>query len=380
MAHRGAVVPIVLFAAGVAVALASGPTVQIIAPAEGSYLVGEVVLRAAVEPPGTPVEKVRFFGDGRLVCSVERPPFECSWDAGTAIREHDVRIVADLPDGRRAVAKVTTRGTRFADAVDVDRIQLTAVVTDGRRYVRGLKRSDFRVFEDGARVAIEHFGSEDAPLELAVAVDISESMTGAMAQTKEFVRRFLSQLREADKVSLFAFNENQFLIARPAVDLQARVAAVDALAPWGATALHDVIIRSFQTLGRQQGRRALVMFTDGEDTASRVSAQAVERRTESSDAVLYMIGQGQAVESAALRSLCERLAASSGGRAFFPRRIEDLGEVFDAIAEELSNQYLLTFAPAAGRDGAYHEIRVEVEGGHQVRVRSGYRLDPRGKR
>lgn len=375
MRYRAALVPIAIVAAWVAVR-ASEPTVQILAPEEGSYVAGEVVMRAEIEPRGTEVESVRFFGDGRLVCAVERPPFECAWDAGASIREHDIRVVAVLAGGRRAVARVTTKGTRFADEVHVDRVQVTASVTDGRRYVRGLKRSDFQLYEDGARVPIEHFGSQEAALELAVAVDISESMTGAIGQTKEFVKRFLSQLRETDKVSVLAFNENQFLIARPSVGLDARLAAVDALAPWGATALHDVIVRSFQSLGRQQGRRSLVMFTDGEDTASRVSAAAVERRTESSDAVLYMIGQGQAVESASLRSLCERLARSSGGRAFFPRRVEDLGEVFDAIAEELSNQYLLTFAPTARRDGEYHEIRLEVSGGHEVRARSGYRLEP----
>lgn len=375
MRHRAALVLVVVMAAWGAVG-GSEPTVQIVSPEEGSYVAGEVVMRAEVEPRGTAVETVRFFGDGRLVCVVERPPFECAWDTGPSIREHDIRVVAVLAGGKRAVARVTTKGTRFADEVHVDRVQVTASVTDGRRYVRGLRRSDFRVYEDGRRVPVEHFGSEDMPLEIAVAVDISESMTGAIGQTKEFVKRFLSRLRETDKVTVLAFNENQFLIARPSVGLDARLAAVDALAPWGATALHDVIIRSFRALGRQQGRRALVMFTDGEDTASRVSATAVERRTESSDAVLYMIGQGQAVESATLRSLCERLARSSGGRAFFPRRVEDLGEVFDAIAEELANQYLLTFAPSARRDGEYHEIRLEVSGGHEVRARSGYRLEP----
>lgn len=376
MRHHPLGVAALVVVAAWAAARASEPTVQIVEPAEGSYVAGEVVVRAEIEPRGTPVESVRFFGDGRLVCTVDRPPFECAWDTGASIREHDIRVVAVLAGGKRAVARVTTKGTRFADEVHVDRVQVTASVTDGRRYVRGLARSDFRVYEDGVRVPVEHFGAQDAALELAVGVDISESMTAAIGQTKEFVKRFLSQLRETDKVSVLAFNENQFLIARPSVDLAARVAAVDALAPWGATALHDVIIRSFQALGRQQGRRALVMFTDGEDTASRVSAGAVERRTESSDAVLYMIGQGQAVESAALRSLCKRLARSSGGQAFFPRRVEDVGEVFDAIADELSNQYLLTFAPSARRDGAFHEIRLEVSGGHQVRARSGYRLEP----
>ncbi|HSK10962.1 MAG TPA: VWA domain-containing protein [Vicinamibacterales bacterium] len=376
--RRGVGVLAVLLLATWPAAQTPEPTVRILEPVEDSYVSGEVAVRAAVEPRGTPVERVRFFADGRLICALDRPPFECPWNAGAIIREHDIRVVADLPGGRRAAATVATKGVGYAEAVDVDRIQVTAVVLDGNRFVQGLPRSAFRLFEDGVRVPIEHFGFEEVPLELAVGVDISESMIDAIDQTKEFVKRFLSRLRSTDRVSVLAFNENQFLIARPSVGLPARLAAVDALATWGATALHDVIIRSFETLGRQPGRRALVMFTDGEDTASRVSAPAVERRAEAGDAVLYMIGQGRAVESAALKSLCERLAARSGGRAFFPRRIEELGEVFDRIAEELSNQYLMTFAPSAGRDGGYHEIRLEVEGGYQVRARSGYRLETRG--
>ncbi|RPJ56155.1 MAG: VWA domain-containing protein [Acidobacteria bacterium] len=380
MTSRGAAVAASLLAAAWVSAQVPERRVLILTPEEGSYAMEDVTIRAAVEPPGTAVERMQFFCDGRLVCTVERPPYRCLWNVGAEVREHDIRVVATFPGGGRSTANVATKGLGFADVVDVDRIKVTAVVLDGNRYVTGLPRSAFRLYEDDVPVPIEAFGSEDVGLELAVAVDISESMTDSIGQMKEFVRQFLARLRETDRVRVMAFNENQFLIAPPSMDLAARLAAVDTLAAWGATALHDVIIKSFDSLGRQAGRHGLVVFTDGEDTASVVSAQAVERRTEGSDAVLYMIGQGRAVDAGALKALCERLARKSGGRAFFPRRIEELGEVFERIAEELSNQYLLTFAPSRGRDGIYLRVRLEVQGGSEVRARGGYRLAPRGAR
>jgi len=380
VASRGALFFAGLLAAAWVAAQAPEPRVRILMPREGDYVSDEVLMEAVVEPRSAIVERMQFYLDGRLVCTVAVAPFRCAANTGGQITEHHVRVVATLRGGGRPTSVVTTKGLDFAEAVDVDRIKVTAVVLDGNRFVSGLPRSAFRVYEDGEPVPVEHFGSEDVGLELAVAVDISESMTDAIEEMKAFVKEFLSDLRPADRVRVLAFNENQFLIAQPTVDLAARLAAVDTLAPWGATALHDVIIKSFQTLARQAGRHGLVVFTDGDDTASRVSAAAVERQTEGSDAVLYMIGQGRAIDSADLKSFCERLAHKSGGRAFFPRRIQELGGVFDRIAEELSNQYLLTFAPAHGRDGKYHQLRVEVAGGYQVRARAGYRLDPRGAR
>jgi Ca-activated chloride channel family protein len=371
-----------LLAFPVARAQSFQPWVRVISPQDESYQSGEILIEAAVEPPDTEVQRVQFFGDGRLVCAVEAPPFRCAWNVGGEMHEHHIRIVAILPGGRRAApGLVNTKGIPgYVESVNVEMIKVTAVVLDGTRFVRDLPRTAFRVYEDGVRQPIAFFGSLNVDLELVVGVDISESMTDAIGEMKEAVKRFLSALRPADRVTLMAFNENPFLLARPSMDLAARLAAVDKLAPWGATALHDVIIRSFETLGRQEARLGVVMFTDGDDTASRVSAEAVERRAESSDAVLYMIGQGRAVSSPKLKALCERLAQKSGGRAFFPRRIEELSGVFDQIGEELSNQYYFTYAPpSAKRDDAYHRIRVEVDGHYDVRARSGYRWEQKGQ-
>lgn len=355
---------------------APGPALRILAPDAGAFVSGAVEVRAAVTPEGQPVERMTFFADGRQVCTVDSPPFQCEWNAGAQLREHVFRVVALLPGGQRLATSIRTRGTEYAEAVDVDMVHVTVTVLEGARFVRGLSREAFRVYEDNVLQPISHFAAENIPLELAVGIDVSGSMTDSIDAVKENVKRFLSKLRPADRVTLVAFNENFFVLSRPSADLAARLKAVDRLAPWGMTALHETIIHSFDLLGRQAGRRGLVLFTDGEDTSSRVTRDAVQRRAESSDAVLFMIGQGRAIESPTLKSLCEWLARHSGGRAFFPREASDLGQTFDQIVEELSSQYLVTYAPPSPkRDGVWHQIRVEVGDGHYtVRARQGYRM------
>jgi Ca-activated chloride channel family protein len=356
-----------------------GPSLRIVSPEDGTYVSGAVVVRAAISPASQPVERMTFFADGRIVCTVERPPFECEWHAGAGVREHLFRVVAYLPGGGRVAQSVRTKSVEYAEAVDVEVLQVTVTVLDGGRFVRGLARDAFRVYEDDVRQPITYFAAQNIPLELVVGVDISESMTAAIAGVRENVKRFLSALRPTDRITVTAFNENFFVAARPSADLAARLKAVDRLAPWGMTSLHEVIVRSFDLLGTQPGRRGLLLFTDGEDTSSRIPRDAVERRAETSDAVLYLIGQGRAVESPALRSLCESLARKSGGRAMFPRQVEDVRETFDQILDELSNQYLLAYSlSSTARDGAWHRIRVEVgDGRYAVRARQGYRLEPR---
>jgi len=255
-------------------------------------------------------------------------------------------------------------------------------VLDNGRLVRGLPREAFKVLDDGRAQPISHFASENVPLELIVGIDVSGSMTDSMAAVKDHVKRFLSALRPTDQVTLVAFNENSFVLARPSADLATRLRAVDRVAPWGMTALHETIIRSFGLLGTNPGRRGLVIFTDGEDTTGRVTREAVERRAESSDAVFFMIGQGRAIGMPGLKALCESLAQRSGGRAFFPADMEGLRATFDEIIEELSSQYLVTYDPPANaRDGAWHQIRVEVGDGHYtVRARQGYRIAAQGGR
>lgn len=378
--HYAVAIAIVV-AAIAAGAQPAAPVLRIASPTADAFLMGPVRLVARFDPPSTEraVERVVFFAGAEQVCSIRRPPFDCDWDAGERVVERQIRATALMKDGTRLVATVRTKGLQHTEVTDVDVVQITATVQDrDGRFVRGLTASDFRVYEDDREKTITHFASENIPLELVAALDISSSMTLALPGVKDAAKRFLAGLRPEDQVTLLGFNENLFTLARRTTDQDTRERAVDRMAPWGGTALYDVILKAVDVLGRQAGRRSIVLFTDGDDQSSHASLEAALARAEGSDATIYAIGQGRAVTSPALQKLLRRLATVSGGRSFFTDNQQELDNSFAEILEDLRNQYLLAFEPASSvRDGSWHQIRVGVSGGRRVTARQGYRLTRR---
>ena len=353
--------------------------VTIVSPEDDAYVSGPTTLRAEVVPLDA-AAAVAFFVDGRQVCRLTRPPYDCEWDAGAAIVEHQVRVVASAAAGGRAVATVATKGVAFAEMVDVELVQVTATVTDGRnKYVTRLPQSAFRVFEDGKPQMISHFASEGVPVDLVLAIDVSESMRDAVPKLKTTVREFLTAIPARDRVTVLGFNDKIFTLARKATDPAERVRAVDRMAPWGATALYDVVIAGTDLLGRESGRKAMVIFTDGEDEGSHASIVDAERRLQASDITLYMIGQGRGTKIERLKKVMTRLAEATGGRALVTEKIDDLRSAFAELLDELSNQYVLGYAPTNSRhDGTLRQLKVEVDGHHHVRAREAYRApEPR---
>ena len=353
---------------------ADGPQLKILSPGDDAYVSGSTLLRARVEPPDA-VVSLTFFVDGRQACALTRVPFECEWDAGATIAEHQVRAVAAMKGGARVVQTVRTKAVGYAERVDVDVVQVTVSVSDSRgRFVKGIPQDAFHVQEDGRPQAITHFASEDVPLELVAAIDISGSMAPAMPKVKTAVKEFLAEVPAQDRVTLLGFNDSIFTLTRKATDTTERMKAVDRLAPWGSTALYDVLLRGIDILGRQTGRKALVVFTDGEDQGSHATINDVERRMQSSDVTLYMIGQGRGVTMEPLKRIMERLSLPTGGRALFTDSVDELHVAFADLLDELSNQYLLGYQSTnSKRDDAWRKIKVEVDGHHEVRARQGYR-------
>jgi Ca-activated chloride channel family protein len=350
------------------------PTVQILSPGDNAYVSGPTLLRVRVEPPNL-ASSVVFYVDGVQVCVLTKLPYECDWDAGTSVQEHQVRVAVNpIRGGERIVKTVRTKGVGFAEKVDVDVVQVTVTVTDGHgHFVRGLPKSVFHVAEDGRAQTISYFASEDVPLELIVAVDMSGSMTPAMPKLRKAVKEFLGAVPGQDPVTLLGFNDTLFTLARRSTDQAERVKAVERLAPWGSTALYDAVLRGVDMLGRQAGRKALVVFTDGEDQGSHASINDVERRLQSSDVTLYMVGQGRGVSTDAFKKIMLRLVAPTGGRALFTDSIDELHDAFNELLDELSNQYLVGYPPSnSRRDDTWRRIKVDVDGYHQVRARQGY--------
>ena len=367
-----------------------GPTLlRIVSPEDGAPVSGTVTVRVELHPSiADVVRRVDFRVNGQPLCTLQAPPFECEWEVGRRGGPHVIRAAALLADGRRVVVSQRTAksppplpSARLTLGAEVRVVQVPATVVDERgEFVAGLPAEAFRLYEDGTPQPVTHLLGQDVPRQVLVAVDISGSMGAAMPDLKRAVSSFLTALRSDDHVTLLAFNDAVFTVARWDTDAAARLRAAERLAPWGGTALFDALVRSFDLLRRRHGRKVLVAFTDGDDQSSRAALGDVQKRAETSDAAVYMIGQGRATTDRKLKDVLVRLAAMSGGRAFSTSRPAELDGVFRAILEELDNQYLLGYQPAnAAEDGSWRTIEVEVGGGHRVRARQGYRALPREK-
>lgn len=359
-------------------------TIRIVSPTKDTVVSGDTRLEIAIEPADAArtVQSVTFTVDGRLACTIERPPFVCTWNAGDVVRSRHVRVVASLAGGGRLAGNVHTKDLGFVDRVSTEAVLVPVIVTRDGEFVRGLKQQDFDVTEDGVKQTVASLASEDAPLDLVLAIDVSGSMEHALDEVKVAVKQLLGKLRPGDAATLVGFNDTMFLAAEREKDQAARQRAVDLLSAWGGTALYDATVRTLDLVSREWGRKGLVIFSDGDDRNSLTTREAATARVQASDAMLYTIGFGGGATVPGLRAKLEAYAKATGGRAFFPHRTQDLDAVFDQIVSELANQYVISYSSTnLKRDDNWRNIKVRVRrpGKYDVRAREGY-LAPRSPR
>jgi len=356
---------------------AQTPTLRIASPTRDMVVSGPTRLEVAVDPAEAvaSVLSVTFTVDGRLACSVDRPPFGCSWDSGDVVRGHHIRAVATLKDGGRLTASVYSKDLGFTERVRTDAVLVPVLVTRRGQFVRGLKASDFEILEDGVKQSIASVASEDAPLDLVLAIDVSGSMESSLDGVKAAVKQFLSKLREGDAATLVGFNETMFLATEREKDQKARERAVDLLTAFGGTALYDATVRAIELVSREWGRKGIVIFSDGDDRNSLTPRDTATARVQASDAMLYTVGFGGGATVPELHTRLENYAKATGGRAFFPRRPQELDVAFDQIVAEMANQYVLSYASTnMAQDSGWRNIKVRVRGGdYEIRARQGYR-------
>ena len=354
---------------------AASPSVRLLAPVEGAFVTGPTLLRADIAPSDAASSAV-FFVDGRETCRRSGPPFECEWDAGATLASHQIRLVVNLHAGGRIVQTIRTATLSFAETVDVDVVQVTVTVTDDRgRYVKGLPQSAFQVFEDGVAQPVSQFYADDTPLELVVALDLSSSMTQSLPSMKRAVSAFLGAVPPRHRLTLLGFNDEVFTLLPATADSSERGQVVDRLSAWGMTSLYEAIVQGAASVGSRPGRKAAIVFTDGQDQGSRVTIEDVEGTLHSGDLILYMIGQGQGVASRPLKQVMDRLSVPTGGRTVSTTSIDALEDAFSDLFDEMEHQYVLGYqAPIGPADDRWRELTVKVNGGdYRVRARQGYR-------
>jgi Ca-activated chloride channel family protein len=259
---------------------------------------------------------------------------------------------------------------------------VTATVRDADgRLVTGLPREAFEVYEDGDRQPITQFTNERVPVGLGLLLDISDSMFGQrIVDARAAVERFLFDLLQpTDAFFVMAFNHEPHVLTPWTADASTVRSALGAIKPWGGTAIYDAIVRAAPMLEeRARERAALVVISDGADTASDNTLRDVRTVMLRTDAFVYAV----AIDSPGRRPINTRvnpealreITNQSGGTTEVVHDTTELQEATTRIAEELNSQYVLGYSAPHAADGKYHSIRVKVtrDPAYKVRARNGY--------
>jgi Ca-activated chloride channel homolog len=272
---------------------------------------------------------------------------------------------------------------RFQSGIDV--ISITATVTDkDGRLITGLGREAFEVYEDGILQKITQFTNERVPVGLGVLLDVSDSMFGKrMLDARAAVDRFLFELLDAtDEFFVLGFNHQPRVLTGWTHAPEEVRRALDTIKPFGGTAVYDAVIESLPVIGRRTRQRAaLLVISDGADTASTASLREVRSAMHRSDAFVYAIAidspERQAINTRVNPQALREITGESGGRTEVVQNAAQLNEATARIAEELNSQYVLGYTSSRGSDGQFHSIRVRAPGTeYRVRARTGYVASP----
>jgi Ca-activated chloride channel homolog len=256
------------------------------------------------------------------------------------------------------------------------------VIDASGRLVPELQQSDFTLIDNGKPAEVSLFSNEAQPFTAVVMLDTSASMTANLKLLNRAAEQFLLRLLPVDKAQVGAFNDKIQLSGTFTNNRDELISELNELYFGNPTRLNDAIAASLDALQGIDGRRVILVFTDGEDTSSRIGFKSVLERARDEEVMVYSIGLEseyfngmRVVKSRPSRDL-RRISDETGGGYFELTRTADLSPTFTRVAQELRSQYLIGFAPAS-LDGKVHKLEVKVNRpGMTVRARRSYLAAP----
>jgi Ca-activated chloride channel homolog len=287
------------------------------------------------------------------------------------------RKLALLSAALFAVPVALTGQPTFRAGTQVVPLYVTVQDSD-KRLVPDLALEDFEVLDNGKPVTITQFSNEPEPFSVVVMLDTSASMTASLELLKEAAEQFLIRMLPEDRGMVGAFNDKiQFPVGDFTSDRDDLIGALRELGFGNPTRLYDAVEASIQQLGGVKGRRVVLVFTDGDDTASKIGMGKVLDQARADEVMIYSIGlesvyfNGQhKVRTRPDRGL-RRLSDETGGGYFELKNSDDLGPTFTRVAQELHSQYVLGFPPA--NDGKLHKLELRLKkAGMTARARKSY--------
>jgi Ca-activated chloride channel homolog len=254
--------------------------------------------------------------------------------------------------------------------VDSTLVLINVTVTDPlNRFVTGLERENFQLFEDKTVQTVSHFASEDAPLSVGLVFDASGSMGSKLAKSREAVAQFFKTANPEDEFFLVQFSDRPELVSGFTTSLEEIQNRLTFTQSKGRTALLDGIYLALNTMKKARNpRKALLVVSDGGDNNSRYTESEIKNLVREADVQIYAIGifepvsaRGRSAEELSGPSLLSEIAEQTGGRHFPVENLNELPDVAAKIGIELRNQYILGYTPSnQERDGKYRRVQVKL--------------------
>jgi len=326
---------------------------------------------------GRSVSAVRVSVDGTLLGTVTAgPPYAVEWTDDNPFQRREIVVEAEDSEGDVGRDRIVLEPYVITELAEVTSVLVEAGVYDTQgRMVRGMTAPEFILEEDGVRQTPDMVAQETIPTTFALLVDSSQSMSRNIDFVKVAAGRLAAYLRPKDHVLVAPFSRRLQTMTGPTNDRQTIADAITAIDARGGTAMRDGMIEIAGRFNGVEGRRVIVLITDGYDEHSRSSlAEAIAALKEAGVSV-YSVGIG-GVAGISLRGHDElkAIAADTGGRAFFPARPIELPDVYDVLANDAQLRYLVTYTPTnQKRDGTWRAISLRTHAeGLVVKARDGY--------
>ncbi len=353
-----------------------GFSIKLTQPVNGDIAVGKTKISAEVRADNPSlVTQVEFFIGDMLIYRDTEAPWECTYDFGPQSIARVIRAVATHREGVTVSDIVVTRAIDMSFAVRVNRVLLNAVVTNhAGQFVRTLGPKDLIVKEEGVERTILEFSLETRPLSVALVLDTSGSMQERIEEARKGASAFIESLAAEDQAMVVDFADKVFLLQDMTSDRDAVRQAIQSISAVGATALYDAVHSTLRKLRPVDGRKALILLSDGGDTGSQFSRERVIEEAKAADVSVYAIGLGATGLDTSARSLLKEFSESTGGKTWFIKDADELTGVYHAITEDLRNQYFLSYESANEKfDGRWVPIDVGARSGeYEIRARPGY--------
>lgn len=373
--------PVLLYLrSGALLAKATGQTspltIRITSPLGRVGIAGTVRIVAQVHNASDKaITTVRFLVDGKLIQTLNHPPYAVDWLDDDPLVPRDIVVEAADDQGHTAKDTISLEPFIVTDETEVMALVLEASVFRNGRFVSGMKPEEFILREDGEPQAVDLAVQGSAPVTFALLIDSSQSMGYNVDFVRSAARRLNTYLRKDDTVIVAPFTTSLLPITGPTKDTATMIEAIGAVHTAGGTAILDSITELANRMKNVEGRRTIVLVTDGYDENSAGTVEDTLTALHKADITLYVVGIGGiAGVSIKGQQTLKSLAAETGGRSFFPWRLEDLTEIYDSLAIDVQTRYLLSYTPKnQAHDGKWRAIEVTTTAGDTViQTRKGY--------